>query len=136
MPQDAFTLMHTARELDDMVSGAKIERINQPSKDCVVFSVHKNRSFRLLINANADFARVCVSDENPPAPVQAPPFCMLLRKYLMRAVINAVKAVPYERIITVDLTCRDELGTTYLRTLYLEIMGKYSNVTLVEDGRI
>ena len=137
MPQDAFTLMHTARELNGKLSGAKIEKINQPSKDCVVFNIRKNNdNLKLIINANADFARICVSDKSAPAPVQAPSFCMLLRKHLSRASIEKVEAVDFERIIVVYLICRDELGTLSSKRLYCEIMGKYSNVTLVEAGKI
>ena len=137
MPQDAFTLMHTARELNLKLSGAKIEKINQPSKDCVVFNIRKNNdNLKLIINANADFARICVSEKSAPAPVQAPSFCMLLRKHLSRASVEKIQAVDFERIVVVYLNCRDELGTLSTKRLYCEIMGKYSNVTLVEDGKI
>ena len=137
MPQDAFTLMHTAEKLNDFLCGAKIEKINQPAKDAVVFSMHKNYdNFKLLLNANADFARICVTKDERPAPTQAPSFCMLLRKHLLRATIDKVKAVPFERIIVIDLVCRDDLGTVSYKRLYCEIMGKYSNITLVENGKI
>ena len=137
MSQDAFTIFHAAKELDKLVSGAKIERINQPNKDSVVFSVRKaSENLKLIVNANADFARVCVSNDNSPAPIEAPSFCMLLRKHLIRATVDAVSAVRYERIIIIYLTCRDELGTLSNKRLYCEIMGKYSNVTLVENDRI
>jgi len=137
MPQDAFTLKHTAKELNETLGGAKIEKINQPSKDCVVFNLHNNYdNMRLVLNANADFARICVSDDRSPAPVSAPSFCMLLRKHLSRATIEKIYSVDYERIIVVDLNCRDDLGTVSFKKIYCEIMGKYSNITLVEDGII
>ena len=129
--------MHTARELNATLSDAKIEKVNQPSKDSIVFSLHKNYSdYKLIINANADFARVCVTNSTAPAPITAPSFCMLLRKHLSKATIDRIYAVRYERIIVFDLKCRDELGTPSDKQLYCEIMGKYSNVTLVEDGKI
>ena len=137
MAQDAFAIHHLSIELNGLISGAKIERVNQPSKDAVTFSIRKaNENLKLTVNANADFARVCVSKEEAPAPISAPSFCMLLRKHLLRATINKVEPIKYERIIVIDLTCRDELGTLSDKRLYCEIMGKYSNVTLTENGKI
>ena len=137
MPQDAFTIYHTARELDQIVSGGKIERINQPDKNSVEFFVrNNNKNHTLTVNVNADYARVCVSNAKSEAPVEAPSFCMLLRKHLQRATIDRVYAIKYERIAVIDLTCRDELGTPSKKSLYCEIMGKYSNLTLVESNVI
>lgn len=137
MPQDAFTIKHTAKELNDKLVGAKIEKINQPDKDEVILFLHKNYdNFKLLLNTNADYARVCITENNKEAPIQAPNFCMLLRKHLLRATIQKIEAIPFERIIVITLACRDEIGTPSTKLLYCEIMGKYSNVTLVENGKI
>ena len=135
MPQDAFTIKHTVKELNGVIKNARIERINQPSKDTLTFFLRCNNvNKKLVICANADYARICLTDDETPAPISAPSFCMLLRKHLSRATINGVSVVENERIAFVDLTCRDELGTPSEKRLYCEIMGKYSNVTLVENG--
>lgn len=138
MPQDAFTVYHTSCELDKIIKGARIERINQPTKDVVVLYIRcEDKNNRILyLSANANGARVCLTKDNRPAPIQAPAFCMLLRKHLYRSSVNAVRAVPYERIIEIDFDCKDELGTKSKKTLICEIMGKYSNITLTENGVI
>ena len=137
MPQDAFTIKHTAKALNETLIGAKTERIIQPTKDSVIFFLHKNgKNYKLLINANANYARICITNDNPQAPLTTPSFCMLLRKYLLRSTILKIETVEYERIAFVDLLCKDDLGETSEKRLYCEIMGKYSNVTLTDSGKI
>ncbi len=138
MPQDAFTIYHASLELNETLKGARVEKINQPEKDAVTLSIRTadKRNATLLISANANGARVCVTSSNKPAPLQAPAFCMLLRKHLARATVKKVEAVPFERITIITFDCRDELGTPSEKQAIVEIMGKYSNVTLVENGII
>ena len=133
MPQDAFTIFHTAKELNSILSGARVDRVNQPEKDSVVLNLHKDKNdYFLTACAKAEFSRLSVGKVKPTAPIDAPSFCMLLRKHLSRAIIKNVSAVRDERIIRVTFFCRDELGETSEKILYCEIMGKYSNVVLTE----
>ena len=135
MPQDAFTIFHTAKELNSILSGARVDRVNQPEKDSVVLNLHKDKNdYFLTACAKAEFSRLSVGKVKPTAPIDAPSFCMLLRKHLSRAIIKNVSAVRDERIIRVTFFCRDELGETSEKILYCEIMGKYSNVVLTEKG--
>ncbi len=137
MPQDAFSIKHTAKELNEKLFGAKVEKVNQPDKDEIILSLHKNYdNLKLVLNANADYARVCITTSNKEAPIQAPNFCMLLRKHLLRATITKIEAIDFERIIVITFACKDEIGTASTKLLYCEIMGKYSNLTLVEEGKI
>lgn len=137
MPQDAFTIYHTAKELDLKLKNARIDRINQPDKDTVVFFVRTNsKNEKLILSANAENARVTLSGAQKEAPLQAPSFCMLLRKHLSHAVIESIATVPYERILTITFGTKNEMRESGIKTLYVEIMGKYSNITLVENGRI
>lgn len=138
MPQDAFTIYHASKELNEKLRGAKVEKINQPEKDAITLSLRTadKKNVTLLISANANGARVCVTSSAKPAPLQAPAFCMLTRKHLARAAVKSVEAVPYERITIITFDCKDELGTPSEKQVIAEIMGKYSNVTLVENGII
>lgn len=137
MPQDAFTIYHTAKELNYKLKNARIDRINQPEKDTVIFFVRtNNKNEKLIISANAENARVCLTDCQKEAPLQAPSFCMLLRKHLSHAVIESFSTIPYERILTVNFSTKNEMFESGVKTLYVEIMGKYSNMTLVENGKI
>lgn len=137
MPQDAFTVYHTALELNKRLKNAKIDKINQPKNDVVVFSVRaQNKNEKLVISANAENSRVSLTSVNKEAPLQAPAFCMLLRKHLTHAVIEKIEVVPYERIIVFTFNTKNEMRESGVKLLYVEIMGKYSNITLTEDGKI
>ena len=86
MPQDAFTLRHIARELNAMLSGGKVNKIIQPSRDEVDLLFYAGgKTRKLMLNTNASFARACVSELPRTAPDIAPNFCMLLRKHLTGA---------------------------------------------------
>lgn len=137
MPQDAFTIYHTALELNNRLKGARIDKINQPTSDTVTFSVRTlNKNEKLVISANAENARVAFTDLQKEAPYQAPSFCMLLRKHLIHASVDSVESVPYERIIKITFNTKNEMREAGVKVLYSEIMGKYSNITLTENGKI
>ena len=136
MPQDAFTLRHIARELDGMLSGGKVNKIIQPSRDEVDLLLYAGgKTRKLLLNTNASFARACVSDLPRTAPDVAPNFCMLLRKHLTGATLLSVRQEGFERILAFTFDCAGEFSRAE-RILYAEIMGKYSNLVLTENGVI
>ncbi len=137
MPQDAFTISHTALELNEKLYNARIDKVNQPTPDTIVFSIRtKSQNEKLLISANAENARIVVTESQKEAPISAPAFCMLLRKHLSHAVIESIEALPYERIVTIKFSTKNEMRESGTKILYVEIMGKYSNITLTEDGKI
>ena len=136
MPQDAFTLRHIAEELDRAVSGAKVNKIIQPSRDEVdLFLYTGKRTEKLLLNVNASLARAVLSDVPRAAPETAPNFCMLLRKHLTGSTLVSVAMEGFERILSFTFDCAGEF-TRARRVLYAEIMGKYSNLILCENGVI
>ena len=136
MPQDAFTLRHIARELNELLAGGKVNKIIQPSRDeadILLYAGGKTR--KLMLNTNASFARACVSDQPRTAPDVAPNFCMLLRKHLTGATLLSVRQQGFERILAFTFDCAGEFSRAE-RTLYAEIMGKYSNLVLTENNII
>lgn len=136
MPQDAFTLRHVARELDAALAGAKVNKIIQPSRDEVDLLVYDgSKTRKLILNTNASFARACLSEAPRRAPDVAPNFCMLLRKHLTGAALLGVRQIAFERILAFEFDCAGEF-TRARRTLYAEIMGKYSNLILTEEGTV
>ncbi|MCD8371854.1 MAG: NFACT family protein [Clostridia bacterium] len=136
MPQDAFTLKHVIKELDELLAGGKISRINQREKDGLTFLIYtKNSTVKLEISANAQNCRLNIGSNEKQAPAAAPNFCMLLRKHLQNAQILKVRQIGFERIAAIDFLCVTEFERAE-RTLYCEIMGKYSNVILTENGVI
>ena len=136
MPQDAFTLRYVARELDRMLAGGRINKIIQPSNDEVRLIVYTGkRTVPLVLNANASDCGAYFDGADAEAPLVAPNFCMLLRKYAQGAEIAGVGLVGFERILLFRLRGSTEFSTSE-RQLYLEVMGKYSNLILTENGVI
>ncbi len=136
MPQDAFTLRHIARELDAALSGGKVNKIIQPSRDEVDLILYAGgKTQKLLLNTHASFARALLSQQPRTAPDVAPNFCMLLRKHLTGAQLLSVNQLGFERILAFAFDCAGEFARAE-RVLYAEIMGKYSNLVLTENGVI
>lgn len=136
MPQDAYTLRHIAKELDLALSGGKINKIVQPSRDEIDMIVYANgKTHKLVLNTNASFARAILSKAERTAPVTAPNFCMLLRKHLSGATLLSVQQIGFERILAFSFDCLGDFSRAN-RILYAEIMGKYSNLVLTENGII
>lgn len=136
MPQDAFTLQHIAKELNQKFTGGKISKINQPERDELSLLIYtRGGTVKLEISASAKNNRISLSSEEKPNPKTAPNFCMLLRKHLQNAEVLGVSQVGFERIIRFDLKCFSEFAVEEM-SLFCEIMGKYSNVILVQNGII
>lgn len=136
MPQDAFNLGVCAKELNALLTGGKINRIIQPEKDEVVFNVFTGESvLRFVLCASAAYARALITAKDKEPPLVAPNFCMLLRKHLLGGEILSVEQIGFERIIAVKIKCVSDF-TSAERVLYAEIMGKYSNLILTENGVI
>ena len=135
--QDAFTLYHTAAELDGILRGAKINRVSQPDKDDVyLLTYSKVGSRTLVLSANAENCRVGFISKEKPNPKVAPNFCMLLRKHLLGATIEKIELVGFERIVRITFACKNDFRENVVKIMYCEIMGKYSNLILTENGVI
>ena len=136
MPQDAFTLRLNAKELCGTLTGGRINKIVQPSKDEVFFIIYTGkRTVKLILNTNAQDCGAYFGEDGEEPPLVAPNFCMLLRKRLQSAEICGVELVGFERILRFKLRSFSDF-TEAERDLYLEVMGKYSNLILVENGII
>lgn len=136
MPQDAFTLRHIKNCLSKKLTGGKISKVNQPDKNEIVLFIYtENGTVKLKICTSAKNNCVNIVSDEKNNPKVAPAFCMLLRKHLQNAEILNVGQIGFERIIYFDLKCFSEFSVSDLR-LYCEIMGKYSNIVLTENGII
>ena len=132
MPLDALCLSGLVHELDQSVTGGKIDKIYQPGRDEVVLALRTpaHGNVRLLLSANPSHPRpqlTQLSRENPDTP---PMFCMLLRKHLSGARILSVAQPPLERVVTLTLEALNELGDRVERRLVLEAIGRRSNLIL------
>lgn len=137
MPQDAFTLRYLCEELNSLFSGGKINRIVQPSSDEIVFTVYTGkRTEKLLIDVNPASPRMGITEEEKESPLTAPNFCMLLRKHLLNAQIENISLVGFDRIVKIEVAPSSEFFDAEKKTLFVELMGRYSNVILTEKGKV
>ena len=138
MPLDALCLSGVVHELQNALSGAKIDKIYQPGRDEVVLALRAPAgNVKLLLSASPSHPRAHltqISRENPDKP---PMFCMLLRKHLSGARLLELVQPPMERVVDLRLEALDELGDRVERRLVLEAMGRHSNLILLDgEGRI
>ena len=138
MPLDAICLMGLTAELQAVLPGSKIDKIQQPERDMILLSLHSRQgSRRLLIAAGSGNARVHLTNASFENPAEPPMFCMLLRKHLLGARIASVAQPENERMLILTLEARDELGFETGKKLIVEMMGRSANLILAdEDGRI
>ena len=137
MPLDGLTLGFMARELHAALAGARIERVNQPEKDMLVLLLRNNgKNYKLILSASPSFARAHLTEGQFTNPLNAPMFCMLMRKHLTGGKILAARQLNGDRVLLLEIEAQDELGVPHPYQLYLEAMGRHSNLTLVRDGRI
>lgn len=135
MAFDGLAVRAQARELDAALTGGRVEKIYQPGKDELIFSVRAaSGKIRVYASSNNTHAGIFITADDYDNPVNPPGFCMLLRKHLQGSRIAGVTQKNIERIIEIEFDARDELGFSVRRKLITEIMGKYSNVILLDEG--
>lgn len=134
MPLDGITTQYLSNELDMALRGARIDKIYQPEKyDLVLHLRSDNENMRLLLSSNPVFPRIHLTDSSRDNPAYPPSFCMLLRKHLSGARIINISSPPYERIIEIHCTVLNELNDVCNLRLIIEMMGRYSNIILVNN---
>ncbi|XEC96969.1 NFACT family protein [Paenibacillus tarimensis] len=132
MALDGIVTGAIADELKSCI-GARIHKIHQPGPHDLVFQIRGNGiQGKLLLSANPTYPRVHWTAQTFINPLEAPMFCMLLRKYCEGGVIEDVRQIDRERILHLSVRRRDELGDVSLRTIIVELMGRHSNIILVE----
>ena len=137
MALDGLTLGFIARELNDTLSGGRVDKVQQPEKDMVVLLIRAGgHNHRLLINANPTGTRLHLTDKSYESPLQAPVFTMLMRKHLLSGRVMGVEQMFGDRLIRIDILSNDEMGVTREKKLYFEAMGRHTNLSLVQDGII
>ena len=137
MPMDGLTLGFIARELQETLRDGRVEKVSQPEKDMLVLVVRaQGKNYKLLLSAAPSFARAHLTQANYQNPADAPMFCMLMRKHLQGGRLTALEQVGGDRVLKLTIENKDEMGDSAPRELYLELMGRHSNLTLVKDGRI
>lgn len=134
MSFDGFFVRALVAELKEQLGNGRIHKIYQPFEQELQFVVRANRqNQRLLASIHPTYYRILLTDERPANPAHAPMFCMLLRKHLENATILGIRQIENDRIIEFELSGRDELGDLQSYRLIFELMGRHSNILLVNS---
>lgn len=134
MPLDAVVIHAIREELQNELIGARIDKVQMPERDVLLLSVRGNAGNRkLLLSANTGSARVQFTENSYENPTEPPMFCMLMRKHLVGARIQSISQPDFDRLLIMDLSVRDEMGVLSEKKLVLELMGRASNIILVDD---
>lgn len=138
MPLDGMSLHALARELNGLLAGGRVEKALQPEKDEIHLIIRSQyQNYRLVMSASANHPRVLITAQSKANPLQAPMFCMLLRKRLSGASVLSITQPGMERILEMRLLAADELGVKDELILRAELMGRHSNILLTDSsGRI
>lgn len=137
MALDGIFLYHLKNEVAQFAVGARIEKIHQPSKEELLLSLRSREGAKkLVLSCRADSAGIYFTSFSPENPPKPPMLCMLLRKHLTGAKILAVEQDGLERIVKLRLQAVNELGDLVYFSLVAEIMGRYSNIILVDQNGI
>ena len=135
MSFDGFFLHHMVEELRAELLNGRIQKINQPFDQELVLQIRSNRqSHRLLLSAHPVFGRIQLTETTFENPAQPSTFIMVLRKYLQGAVIESIKQIENDRIVEITVSNKNEIGDHIQATLIIEIMGKHSNILLVDKS--
>lgn len=137
MALDAVAVKALVTEMQCLVGG-RVDKVHQPERDEIAVGVRTyDASYKLLISASPAHPRIHLTSHSKSNPKTAPLFCMLLRKHLASGRITGISQVGFERIVKVTVESYDELGDYTEKSLYVEIMGRHSNIILVNnEGKI
>ncbi|KRE51828.1 NFACT family protein [Paenibacillus sp. Soil724D2] len=134
MALDGLVLHAIIHELQ-MCVGGRINKIHQPTENDIIMHIRaQGQNVKLLLSANPTYPRVQITEQSSLNPMDAPMFCMLLRKHCESGVIEAVEQIGMERVIRLQIRHRDELGDMSTKQIIVEIMGRHSNIILLDPA--
>ncbi|WP_338469876.1 NFACT RNA binding domain-containing protein [Niallia sp. XMNu-256] len=137
MSFDGLFTRAMCKELNDSLRGGRINKVHQPYKNEIILVIRaKGRNHKLLLSAHPNHARVHVTNEDYENPSEPPMFCMLLRKHLEGYVLEDISQPDFERILIFTVKGRNEIGDTSYKRLIVEIMGRHSNIILVDQANM
>lgn len=133
MSFDGIVTKSVVNELKETILGGRVDKIYQQEKDEILIYVHnKGTNYKLIISASSNNARIYLTDFSKKNPSSPPMFCMLLRKHLLGGIILNIEQFSLDRVVFIDISAIDELGQPTEKRIIIEIMGKHSNIILVD----
>lgn len=132
MALDGLVIHSIVDELSSKILGGKVDKVHQPENDELVLHIRNNKeNFKLILSASASNPRVYLAENyKKENPISAPMFCMLFRKYIQNGIVVGVSQIGFERIIKISVESFDELKEKTTKDIYIEIMGRHSNIIL------
>ena len=136
MSFDGIVTRAITNELNQSIKNGRITKIYQPYENELLFHIRKQRqNHKVLISAHPTYARIHLTKEQYENPTEPPMFCMLLRKHLEGSVIERIEQVDLERMILIEFQSKNEIGDLSYKQLIIEIMGRHSNIILVDKEK-
>lgn len=137
MAFDGIITKQVVLELKNVLVNGKINKVFEPNKNEIILGIYSNgKNYALNISISANNYRMNLTTNSKPNPLNAPNFCMLLRKHLVGCRIKDIYSNSLERIVFINLEGYNELNDVVTKTLVVELMGKHSNVILLNDKNI
>lgn len=138
MALDGMYLSFLVSKVNELLTGAKVDKIHQPSKNELVFIMRtRGGMHKLYFSADANSPRFAVTESVPENPQTPPMLCMLFRKRLVGATLSGVEQFGLDRTAFFNFDATNEIGDRVKLTLAVEIMAQHSNVILFDsDNRI
>ncbi|MBO1199291.1 NFACT family protein [Staphylococcus simiae] len=134
MAYDGLFTKKMVESLQFLISG-RIHKINQPDNDTIIMVVRQNRqNHQLLLSIHPSFSRLQLTNKKYDNPFNPPMFARVFRKHLEGGIIEDIRQIGNDRRVEIDIKSKDEIGDTTYRTVILEIMGKHSNLILVDEN--
>ncbi|MEB8126300.1 fibronectin-binding domain-containing protein [Staphylococcus succinus] len=135
MAYDGLFTRKMVESLQFLVDG-RIHKINQPENDTLIVVVRQSRkNHQLLLSIHPSFTRMHLTNKKYDNPFDPPMFARVFRKHLEGGIVKAIRQIGNDRRVEIDVESKDEIGDTIHRTMILEIMGKHSNLVLVDENR-
>lgn len=137
MAFDGIVCSAVVAELNTLISEGKINKIFEPNKNEIIIGIYsKGKNLALNINIDPVNYRINLTTHSKPNPKNVYNFCMVLRKHLTSGTIKKVYMKELDRIIYIDIDCYNELNDHITKTLIIELMGKHSNIILINSDGI
>lgn len=132
MAFDGIITSAVIQELSKNIINSRVEKIYMPTKNDIILNFHANREkLKLLISIDASNARFHFTKQTKENPAKPPQFCMVLRKYIQGAKLIQIRQYGLDRVVSFEFETFNELGDCVHYNLFIELMGKYSNIILV-----
>lgn len=137
MAFDGIVLSHISQELNSCLIGGKVNKVFEPNNNEIILGIYSGgKNYALLCNISSSYYRIHLTTTSKPNPLNAPNFCMLLRKHLVGYKIKNISTFGLERIVTIDFEGYNELNDLQEKKIILELMGKHSNIILLNNKNI